>query len=171
MAAARKSKPAKAKKSLAGGAKAGAKARAPGRAQAKAPAKAPAKKRRTPRPTGQPNGRPPFVPTAAERKSVEKMTAVGNTVEEVALCIRDCIDIGTVRKHFGRELETARLIANREVGHRVYQNAIKGDIQAQKWWLACRAGWKPAESDKNPLEGLTIILDKSGGVSEAAAKK
>ena len=103
--------------------------------------------------------------------SVAMMTAIGNTHEEIALCVRDGISPKTLRKHFKRELETGKLVANREVGKRVFQNAIKGDIQAQKWWLACRADWKPAGDDKNPLEGLTIILDKSGGVSETRAKK
>ena len=90
------------------------------------------------------------------------MSSIGNTQVEISLCIRGGIADDTLRKHFKRELETATLIANKEVGKRVYQRALAGDPAMLKWWTACRMAWKPAESDRNPLDGLTIVVNKDG---------
>ena len=33
-------------------------------------------------------------------------------------------------------------MANAKVGGAMFEKAIGGDVQAQKYWLGCKAGWK-----------------------------
>jgi hypothetical protein len=67
------------------------------------------------KPTGKPNGKPPFEPTDDERKTVELMCAVGIPHEGIAVVIRDGIDDKTLRKHFRRELDTAKTGGDRPI--------------------------------------------------------
>ena len=116
-------------------------------------------------------GRPPFCPTDAEREAVTRMAAVGIPHEQIALVVGDNgINVDTLKKHFKRELETAYVEANTKVGQSMFQRAIDGDVGAQKWWTACRMGWKDASRvevsgpDKGPVRTewtYTIIDPKS----------
>jgi len=86
--------------------------------------------------------KPPFKPTDAERTSVEIMAAIGTTQIDIARCIRGGIDVKTLTKYFREEIDTAGIKANAKVGGSMFNKAIGGDVQAQKYWLGCRAGWK-----------------------------
>ena len=56
----------------------------------------------------------PFKPTEEERKLVEQMCSVGIPQESICLVVRDGIDDKTLRKHFRRELDTAKVKAKRK---------------------------------------------------------
>jgi len=103
-------------------------------------------------------GRPRFQPTAEERKIVEMMAALGTPLDDMARNVRKGgIDVKTLRKHFDEEISTGATRANIKVGGAMYNKALGGDVQAQKYFLSCRAGW----TEKNAIEvsgGVTIEL-------------
>lgn len=101
-------------------------------------------------------GRPPFQPTPDDRKTVELMCAVGIAQEGIALCIQDGISVETMQKYFDAELKTAAIKANTKVGGSMFQQAINGNVNAQKWWTACRMGWKD-QTDINT--NATIVIE------------
>ena len=61
-----------------------------------------------------------FVPTDEERTMVEKMASVGITQTEISKVVGDGIDDKTLRKHFRKELDTAKIKANAAVGLTLY---------------------------------------------------
>ena len=92
--------------------------------------------------TGETNGRPSFEPTVKETETVRLMAAAGIPHKDICLCLRDGIDINTLKKHFGPVLDTALTKANANVTGAMYKKAMAGDVGAQRYWLGCRAGWK-----------------------------
>ena len=113
-------------------------------------------------------GQPAFKPTDDERKTVELMVAVGIPHEGIALCIRDGIDDKTLRKHFQKELKTAAIKANAKVGGSMFQQAINGNVNAQKWWTAARMGWKETKVNEHDVsdpikEWLAHIAEHNDG--------
>ena len=100
--------------------------------------------------------RPSFKPTEEERKLVSQMCAVGIPQESICLVVRDGIDDKTLRKHFRRELDTSKIIANTKVAGSLYNKAINGDTGASAFWLKTQCGWK----EKSQIE-----LEHSGNVS------
>jgi len=75
-------------------------------------------------------GQPAYEPTNEERLLVEQMTAVGIPQESVAMVLRDGIDLKTLRKHFRRELDTAKIKANAKVGGTLFNKIMNGDTTA-----------------------------------------
>lgn len=117
--------------------------------------------------------KPPFKPTDPDRKTVEIMAAIGTTQQNIARCIQGGIDIKTLVKYFREELDTAGIKANAKVGGSMFNKAIGGDVQAQKYWLGCRAGWK--ETSIQELTGkdggaIKTEIDYSGLSDSALAE-
>jgi hypothetical protein len=81
-----------------------------------------------------------FVPTDEERGKVEKMSAVGVPQADIALVVRDGIDVKTLRKHFRVELDTAAVKANAKISGTLYNKAIAGDTTSLIWWEKTRQG-------------------------------
>lgn len=109
-------------------------------------------------------GRPSFKPTDEQRKKVEQWAAVGLPHEQIARgLVKGGISVPTLHKYFSEELETAFIKANAQVGGAMFKKAMAGDVQAQKWWSACRMGWKDASrveitgENGNPMETITKI--------------
>ena len=88
--------------------------------------------------------RPPHKRTDEEAEAVKMMAAVGISQENIAKVIG--IDIKTMTKYYREEIDTAWIKANAKVGGAMYNKAIGGDVQAQKYWMGCRAGWKETAS-------------------------
>ena len=88
-------------------------------------------------------------PTEESRKIVKSLTAVGPTVQDIALKLH--INVDTVRKYYKEELDVGRVDANFTIGSALYDNAKSGSVPAQIFWLKARAGWK--EVDKHELSG------------------
>ena len=89
-----------------------------------------------------PVGRPAYKPTEQDKKTVEMMTACGIPQTEVAVCIGGGMTVKTLRKHFRKELLTARTEANAEVANSLFQQAVNGNTSAAIWWTKARMGWK-----------------------------
>ena len=100
--------------------------------------------------------RPPHKRTDEEAEVVRMMAAVGISQENIAKVIG--IDIKTMTKYYREELDTAWIKANAKVGGAMYNKAIGGDVQAQKYWMGCRAGWK--ETNVTEVEGDVNIQIK-----------
>tara|TARA_R100001377_G_scaffold40409_1_gene22576 strand:- start:4300 stop:4656 length:357 start_codon:yes stop_codon:yes gene_type:complete len=101
--------------------------------------------------------KPPHKRTDEEAEAVSMMAAVGISQENIAKVIG--VDIKTLTKYYREEIDTAWIKANAKVGGAMYNKAIGGDVQAQKYWMGCRAGWK--ETSVNEIsgeEGGPIIL-------------
>ena len=103
--------------------------------------------------------KPSFKPTDEERQLVEQMTAVGIPQESVCLMVRDGIDDKTLRKHFRRELDTAKIKANAKIGGSLFNKAIGGDTTAAIFWAKTQMGWKE-QTDVNHTGGLTFSWQK-----------
>ena len=105
--------------------------------------------------------RTPFKPTDEQREQVQAMVGFGVRESDICLLIKNHqtgkpIDEKTLCKHFRREIDTGRTIANTNVAKSMYEMATKGDATSTKlgaaaFWLARRAGWK--ETNKVELTG------------------
>ena len=97
-------------------------------------------------------GRPSFEPTPHMRSQVEAWAAVGVPHEDIARMLSNPdgkpIDAKTLRKHFRHELDTGAPKANANVAANLYKRATgngRDAVNAAKFWLSCRAGWKQTE--------------------------
>ena len=95
--------------------------------------------------------KPSFKPTDDERRLVEQMCAVGIPQDAISLVVRDGIDVKTLRKHFRRELDTAKIRANAKIGGTLFSKAIGGDTTAAIFWAKTQMGWK--ETDRHEHTG------------------
>lgn len=88
------------------------------------------------------------------------MCAVGIPHDGIALCLRDKgIDEKTLRKHFRRELDTAKLKANAKVGGSIFRAAIAGNASAQNLWAKTQMGWKETSVQEHAgKDGGPIVL-------------
>ena len=68
------------------------------------------------------------------------MAAYGIPAEQIAMCME--MSAPTLRKHFRKELDTAKIQANAQVAGFLFANAKKGNVTAQILWLKTQAGWK-----------------------------
>ncbi len=100
-------------------------------------------------------GPQPFKPTAEERKLVEQMVAVGIPQESIAAVIRDGIQAKTLRKHFRREIDTAKVKAHAKIGGKLFNQAMNGNTTAAIFWAKTQMGWK--ETSVNEHTGGVII--------------
>ena len=97
-------------------------------------------------------GHPPHEPTKALRDTVRLHAIVGTRHEMIAQVLQ--IDVKTLYKYYRRELDTARDLANAQVGGALFNKALAGDTTAQIFWMKTRARWK---------EELAIDLKSSDG--------
>ena len=75
-----------------------------------------------------------------ERKMVEQMSAVGVPQADIAVVVRDGIDVKTLRKHFRQELDQALIKANAKVSGSLYNKCMAGDTSSLIWWEKTRQG-------------------------------
>ncbi|MFZ3340575.1 MAG: hypothetical protein WA213_06805 [Terriglobales bacterium] len=115
-----------------------------------------------------PSGRPKYQPTEADRNTVRSMASQGFPHETIALCLgKKGIDAKTMRKHFGRELETAVAITNANIGTNVYNAAMRGEAWACCFWLKCRGKWRETTDHRLVDEdgkdrGIRLIVMDAG---------
>ena len=83
-----------------------------------------------------------FKATTAERQEVTTMTIGGLTQAQIAECMRDGIDVKTLRKHFREELDIAKAKAIANLGASCYKRAMAGDNASTFFYLKTQGGWK-----------------------------
>ena len=104
---------------------------------------------------------PTFEPTEKERQLVEQMCAVGIPQESICLVVRDGIDDKTLRKHFRKELDTAKIKANAKIGGTLFNKAIAGDTASLIFWAKTQMGWRETQVTEisGPKGGPVPILN------------
>lgn len=105
--------------------------------------------------------RPRLSPTDEQRKKVKTLSAVGIPQNEIARQI-GVRSPKTLRKHFRNELDRGAMEANASVAGALYNKAVGGDTAAQKFWLMCRAGWRPRpafEPGASPPPPFVVAMD------------
>ena len=90
-------------------------------------------------------GREAFSPTEQERRQVEALSGYGLPFEQVAVLIRDGINLDTLRKHFSRELSVGKAKANAQASKSIFQKVIGGDSGLMRYWGATQLGWRETQ--------------------------
>ena len=104
------------------------------------------------------SGRPSHEPTKALRDTVRLHAIVGTRHEMIAQVLQ--IDVKTLYKYYRRELDTARDLANAQVGGALFNKALAGDMTAQIFWMKTRAGWKEKQDAPEEVKPNEIrIID------------
>ena len=104
--------------------------------------------------------RPKLQPTAQDRQKVKSLAAVGTPQEDIARII-GIRSTKTLRKYFGKELAHAVAEANASVGGALYRAAMEGDVGAMKYWLSCRAKWRPSAETVAVSESPFVVKIES----------
>src|SRR5690242_21074041 len=86
-----------------------------------------------------------FSPTEEERQQVRKMAGHGLTHAMIACLIRDGINVKTLLRHFGQELEWGRANATAKLAECLYERALAGCVVSTLFWLKCRANWREVQ--------------------------
>jgi hypothetical protein len=107
--------------------------------------------RRTPSPKRRP-GRPPWIPTDEERDKVMRLRASGVPAQVIALCLG--IEEPTLRKRYGKELETGRAMVKAALGNVVVRSGLRGDWRAAIGWLARFGGEEWQKPNVHLVGGL-----------------
>lgn len=119
-------------------------------------------------------GRKPFEPTEAERKQVEALSGYGLPHDQIAILVRDGIDVETLRKHFAGELVSGKAKANGQIGKTLFQKAMGGDTTAMIWWSKTQMRWAETQKiEHTGADGAPIqvaALDASKLSTEALAE-
>lgn len=122
-------------------------------------------------------------PNPEMAKQVETFAGIGCSYDAIATLTG--VSFKTIQKHYGAIVLLGREKANANVASAMYQSAVgdkehRPDVNAGKFWLAQRAGWRTPEQlrkalentiDKETLrrasdadiEDLVKILQKIGG--------
>ena len=106
--------------------------------------------------------RPKLSPTDEQRRLVKKLAAVGTKHEEIALIIK-IRSPKTLRKHFREELDRGTAEANANVAGALYNKAMGGDTNAQKFWLQSRAGWGRSGFERASTPPPFIVVRQQEG--------
>lgn len=107
------------------------------------------------------DGKAPHAPTDESRAMVAAMVACGLDECQIAQVMK--ITPADVTYHYAYELEHGTAVTNAQVGAACLRSALKGDVNAQKFWLERRAGWAPPKPS-------SAVEDESTA-SEAKDKK
>lgn len=99
-------------------------------------------------------GSPGFEPGPDQAAQVEKLTALGLSVDDIAAVLR--IEPKLLKKYYQYEIDTADKRTNAEVAKIALQMAMSGAVpDMTKFWLKTRAGWKETK--------VTEVTGANGG--------
>ena len=94
--------------------------------------------------------------TTEEREKIKQCAIIGIPQARIAELL-DC-SVNTLRKHCIRELEYGFEIAHIAVAGALYANAVDlNNFNAQKFWLACKGGWREQDENANAPPGVLNI--------------
>lgn len=102
----------------------------------------------------------PHCPTPESRDFVAQLVAIGLEVPQIAFCLK-CTPL-EVHKFYKEELTHGMAMVNAKVGAALLTNCLRGDTNAQKFWLQTRARWVVAdrEDPKEKEKGGRILEDR-----------
>lgn len=80
------------------------------------------------------SGRPAFKPTSVQRRLVTNAAASGMSHQEISIALG--VSRNTLEKYFEKEISTAALRRRMEVMDAMARTALKGNVSAQKAFLA-----------------------------------
>lgn len=87
-------------------------------------------------------GRKAYEPTPADRATVKALVAAGVTEARIAPCIGGYgVSEKTLRKHFKKELKTARSEVTALAMSKLLAGIQAGEAWAIKLWMMAREGW------------------------------
>lgn len=102
------------------------------------------------------------------------MSGMGLPNDKVALVMG--MAESTLKKHYPQELALGVIKSTAQVAGFLFENARKGNVTAQIFWLKCRAGWKEQRQEIE-LSGavgsydLGKLTDKELKIAKAIALK
>lgn len=100
----------------------------------------------------------PHVPTSETRLLVEGMVACGLDAREIAYVFGT--SVGQINMHYSQQIEHGLHITNAKVGAALLKSALKGDSNAQQFWLRSRAKWvTPTRVENTGADGGPIELE------------
>lgn len=108
-------------------------------------------------------GRPKFKVTDKMKSDVELLSSFGIPQEQIAAKMGCSVD--TLHKYFKDVMDSARVDNNLVVSQSLFNNAKKGNVVAQMFWLKTQARWK----ETSQLE-LTGKDDGPVEISEAKSR-
>ncbi len=85
-------------------------------------------------------GRPEHEPTELIKAKVKLFISRGMSQDDTAKAVG--IANKTLLKYYRHEIDTALIGTNAQVAGHLLKNCVKGNFQAQKFWLQVHAGWK-----------------------------
>ena len=108
--------------------------------------------------------KPEHMPTEESRQKVIDLSCNGFSQAHIG----DYFDIDekTVRKHYRRELDTAKRDKTIALGNKLYLRALDGNAGAQEFWLKCQGRWSYAKSpedsekDAKQMTLMEKLIDK-----------
>lgn len=81
--------------------------------------------------------------TEEHRRLVREMAAVGIPQRLIAkVIIPGGVSEDTIQRHFGDEMERAKVERNVEAAGYLYENVRNGNVAAQIFWMKTQAGWR-----------------------------
>lgn len=83
---------------------------------------------------------PPHVPRDDQRAVARALASVGVPHEVIAGKLS--VDLKTLHRHYGTELEEGTAEANAQVVAALFKAATQGSVPAAKWWTQTRLGWR-----------------------------
>jgi hypothetical protein len=88
---------------------------------------------------------------------VERAVGLGFTQEKIAALLG--ITKPTLEKHFREELDRGRALIDYQVGSSLVDQALKGNVNAQTFYLSRRVGWKETTVVENKDSRLESMSD------------
>jgi hypothetical protein len=110
-------------------------------------------------------GRPPHQPSAGDRTKVKVMAGLCIPDYDIAKVMQ--LSLPTLRLHYRLELEIGHIEQTAMVGQSLVKAALNGNVQAQRFYLQCRAGWIEARA---PAGEQPAAGEETPGKKEAAQR-
>jgi hypothetical protein len=100
------------------------------------------------------------------------MSGYGLPFDQIAVLVRDGINVDTLREHFQAELQSGKAKANAQVGKTLFQKAMGGDTTAMIWWSKTQMRWSEVQKHEHTSPDGTMSPGALGdAVLAALARK
>lgn len=99
------------------------------------------------------------VPTSTTRMLVCKLVACGLSVSEVAFSLGALEH--EVKEHYAQEIEHGTALVTGMVGGAMLKQAMRGDVNAARFWLQSRAKWTiPQHVELTGKDGGPVLVEQ-----------